>query len=96
MTTEQQLDELARLEYPKKVDVVDKVMAEVGQKPYLRPVHKPIRWQRIATIAAVAVVLFNSGTTDNASQGISVPSDNTWTTVEDEALDTNNTVTPTT
>lgn len=104
MTMEQQLDELARLEYPKKVDVVDKVMAEVGQKPYLRPVHKPIRWQRIATIAAAAViglvavnvVLFNSGTTDNASQGISVPSDNTWTTVEDEALDTNKTVTPTT
>ena len=103
MTIEQQLDELAGLEYPKKVDVVDQVMAEVEKKPYLRPVHKQVRWQRIGTIAAAAVValvavnvvVFNSSNTDNSSQGISIAPDNDWSTVEEEAIDTNKTATPT-
>ena len=93
MTIEQQLDELAGLEYPKKVDVVDRVMAEVEQKPYLRPVHRFNHWQRIGTIAAAAVValvavnvvLFNTGSLNNDGTGsmVSQVDDySSWNTVE--------------
>ena len=103
MTIEQQLDELAGQEYPKKVDVVDRVMAEVEKKPYLRPVHNRVNWQRISVIAAAAVValvavnvvVFNTGSLDNGSQGIPIAQDNDWNTVEEEAVDTNITITPT-
>ena len=104
MTIEQTLEQLAGLEYPKKVDVVDRVMAEVGQKPYLRPVHSRHGWQRIGAIAAAAVValvainvvVFNSSSTDNGGQGITIATDNGYGTVEEEAIDTNKTVLPTT
>lgn len=103
MTIEQQLDELAGLEYPKKVDVMDRVMAEVEKKPYLRPVRKHVSWQRVTTIAAAAVVallavnvvVFNSGSLDNGSQGLPIAQDNGWSTVEEEAVDTNITTAPT-
>lgn len=103
MTIEQQLDELAGLEYPKKVDVVDQVMAEVEKKPYLRPVHGRVNWRNVSTIAAAAVValvainvvVFNGHSLDNGTQGIPIAQDNDWNTVEEEAVDTNNTVTPT-
>ncbi|MBR4505427.1 MAG: hypothetical protein IKP21_01475 [Bacteroidales bacterium] len=103
MTIEQQLDELSGLEYPKKVDVVDQVMAEVEKKPYLRPVHGRVNWQRISAIAAAAVVVlvavnvvvFNNLGHDNGSQGIPVAQDNDWNTIEEEAVDTNNTALPT-
>lgn len=97
MTIEQQLDELSGLEYPKKVDVVDQVMAEVSKKPYLRPVHKNVRWQRIGTIAAAAVValvavnvaVFGNRSNDNSGVGVSIAADNDWNTIEEEAVDTN-------
>lgn len=100
MTIEQQLDELACLEYPKKVDVVDQVMAEVGKKPYLRPAHKNVRWRYIGTIAAAAVValvavnvvVFNTRSNDNSGVGVSIVADNDWNTVEEEAVDTNKTI----
>ena len=37
MTIEKQLRELAQQTCPKQVDVVDAVMAEVRQRPYLQP-----------------------------------------------------------
>ena len=103
MTIEQQLDELACQEYPKKVDVVDRVMAEVEKKPYLRPVNNRVNWQRISVIAAAAVValvavnvvVFNTGSLDNGSQGLPIAQDNDWNTVEEEAVDTNITIAPT-
>ena len=59
MTIDEGLQQLAQLEYPRKVDVVDKVMATVSERPYLRPIHKVQPWQRIVstTIAAAIVAL---------------------------------------
>ncbi len=57
MTIDEGLKELARLEYPKKVDIVDKVMAEVSKKPYLRPVHKVQPWQRIVSTSIAAAIV---------------------------------------
>lgn len=100
MTLEQQLDELAGQEYPKNVDVVDRVMAEVEKKPYLRPVHRRVNWQRISTVAAAAmlalvavnVIVFNSRSLDNATQGLPVVQEDGWSTIEEEAVDTNITI----
>ena len=57
MTIDQTLEQLARQQYPGKVDVVDRVMAQVEQHPYLQRV-TPQRfgWQRFSAIAAAAVV----------------------------------------
>ena len=47
MTIEKQLQELAQQTCPKQVDVVDAVMAEVRQRPYLQPAsHAPYAWLR--------------------------------------------------
>ena len=96
MTLEQQLDELAGQEYPKKVDVVDRVMAEVEKKPYLRPVHRRVNWQRITAVAAAAVValvavnvvVFNNHSYDNNGVGSTIAQDNDWNTVEEAVNDT--------
>lgn len=59
MNIDQTLEQLAHLQYPKQVDVTDRVMAEVMQRPYLQPVHRASRqlWTRISAVAAVAVVV---------------------------------------
>lgn len=60
MTVDEGLKELARMDYPREVDVVDGVMAEVMKHPYLRPVHRTVQpWQRIVstTVAAAVVAL---------------------------------------
>jgi len=57
MTIDEGLKELARLEYPAKVDVVDKVMAEVSKQPYLRPVRKVQPWQRIVSTSIAAAIV---------------------------------------
>lgn len=58
MNIDQTLEQLKQLNYPKQVDVVDKVMAQVSQKPYLRPVqHRPLWTRIVATAAAAAVAL---------------------------------------
>lgn len=62
MNIEETLEQMAGQTYPKKVDVVEGVMATVSQRPYLRPVRKPVEWRRISTVAAAAVaVLFVVG-----------------------------------
>ncbi len=73
MNIEEQLQILSRQTCPKQVDVVDAVMAQVRQKPYLQPgaqskgvnlfgVHRTTLWRTVAltAVAAVAaVVVFN-------------------------------------
>ena len=58
MTLEQRLDQLAQLQYPHKVDVVDSVMTQVSQRPYLRPVRRSVTWRYISIAAAAVVALF--------------------------------------
>lgn len=62
MNIEEQLQLLSRQRCPKQVDVVDAVMAQVRQKPYLQPVHRTAVWRTVAlsaVAAVVAVVVFN-------------------------------------
>ena len=73
MNIEEQLKELSHQNCPRQVDVVDRVMAEVRQHPYLIPTAaaetrravtpiKKVLWRRIAMTAAAAVaalVVFN-------------------------------------
>ena len=60
MNIEEQLQELSCQTYPRQVDVVDAVMAQVRQHPYLMPSApaantKKVVWRRIALTAAAAV-----------------------------------------
>lgn len=75
MNIEEQLQILSRQTYPKQVDVVDAVMAQVRQKPYLQPgaqsraaglshVHRTALWRTVALTAVAAVaalVVINVG-----------------------------------
>ena len=58
MNIDQTLEQLAHLQYPRQVDVVDRVMAQVAARPYLQPVHRsnPL-WKRFSAVAAAAVVV---------------------------------------
>lgn len=64
MTIDEGLNELARQQYPYSVDVVQAVMAEVRQHPYLQPVRRVQPWQRVlsSSIAAVMLALIGFGT----------------------------------
>ena len=57
MNIDQQLEQLSHLQYPRQVDVTDRVMAHVMQHPYLQPVHRASAWRRAGIVAAAAVVL---------------------------------------
>lgn len=57
MNLEQQLEHLAQTVYPKQVDVVDAVMAQVRQRPYLVLQHRRTLGRRIALSAAAAVAV---------------------------------------
>lgn len=62
MNIDEQLKILSRQTYPHQVDVVDAVMAQVRQRPYLRPAHRSGVWRGVALTAAAAVaalVVFN-------------------------------------
>ena len=67
MTIEKQLQELAQQTCPKQVDVVDAVMAEVRQRPYLQPashalyawLRRPATWALTAAAAVAAIVIIN-------------------------------------
>lgn len=101
MTIEQRLDELRKLEYPKQVDIVDAVMNEVSQRPYLQPKHKKAFWQRISAIAAVAAIaiviiniaIFPPHNYDDEQLGTMIAQVNdyasysSWGTIEEAALD---------
>lgn len=60
MTLDEQLEQLAAMEYPHRVDVRDAVMQQVGALS-VRPLHAAPRtrplWQRMGTAVAAAVAL---------------------------------------
>ena len=98
MTIEETLQQLSKQQYPHQVDVVDRVMAEVGQKSYLQPVRRTVSWQRISAIAAAAVVallainiaVFNSTSYDDEGLGSMIAQVNdysSWNTVEEYAVE---------
>lgn len=97
MTLEQTLEQLSQQQYPHKVDVVDCVMAQVQQKPYLRPVRRSIGWRQISIAAAAAVValfvvnitFFRPSSFSNEDMGYAISQFNdfsSWNTVEEAAL----------
>ena len=97
MTLEQKLNQLASLQYPHKVDVVDSVMAQVSQRPYLRPVRRTLSWRYISIAAAAAVValfivnitLFRPVNSSNEDMGCAIAQFNdysSWNTVEEAAV----------
>ena len=50
------------MQCPHRVDVVDAVMSQVRQHPYLRPVKRPHIWRQalsIAVAAAIAALIVN-------------------------------------
>lgn len=96
MTVDETLEMLAGQQYPHKVDVVDRVMAQVQDKPYLVPVRKRPLWPRISAVAAAAVValvavnvaVFNLRGYDEDSMGSMIAQLNDysqWNTVEQAA-----------
>ena len=99
MTIEKQLEQLAAQRCPKEVDVVDRVMAEVGSRPYLQPRHTVSRrfvWTgAVAAAAAVVLLLVNvavinlrSYNTDGMGSMMAQVNDySSWCPIEDAALD---------
>ena len=98
MNIDNTLEQLASLQYPKQVDVTDRVMARVSQHPYLQPVRHSNRqlWTRISAVAAVAVVVLvavnvtslYTRSYDVESMGNTLAQLNdysSWTTVEEAA-----------
>lgn len=94
MTIDQKLDEIANMQYPHNVDVVDKVMSEVEQKPYLRPTsrigNKPLFGSIAASFVAILVIGFGAGMLfgafDNTDFSVAEGGDTPqWTTIEEQA-----------
>lgn len=96
MTLEQRLEQLSQQQYPHKVDVVESVMAQVQQKPYLRPVRRSIGWKQISVAAAAAVValfivnitIYRPASLSNEDMGLAISQFNdysSWNTVEEAA-----------
>ena len=98
MTVDEGLKELARTNYPGRVDVVQGVMAEVMKHPYLRPVRRVQPWQRIVSTtvaAAIVAVVVNTvavrmNTYDEAGIGSMISQVQSYeyygTTIEDGAV----------
>lgn len=97
MTLEQRLDQLAAQQYPHKVDVVDSVMEQISQRPYLRPARRRINWRQasIAAAAAVAalfivnITVFRPAGCSNEDMGFAIAQFNdysSWNTVEEAAV----------
>ena len=97
MTLEQRLDQLAQLQYPNKVDVMDSVMSQVSQRPYLRPVRRNVSWRYVSIAATAAVVvlfivnitIFRPSSYSNEDMGFAIAQFNdysSWNTVEDAAV----------
>ena len=57
MTIDESLKELASQQYPHQVDVVDAVMSQVRQHPYLRPVKRMRVWQQALSVAVAAAIV---------------------------------------
>lgn len=97
MNIDQRLEQLARLQYPRQVDVTERVMAYAVQHPYLQPVHRSSVWRRVSVVAAVAVVALlivnvasvytHSYDLDGMGNMISQVNDySSWNSVEEAAL----------
>lgn len=97
MTLEQRLDQLAAQQYPHKVDVVDSVMEQISQRPYLRPARRRINWRQASIAAAAAVValfivnitVFRPAGCSNEDMGFAIAQFNdysSWNTVEEAAV----------
>lgn len=97
MTLEQRLEQLSQQEYPHKVDVVGSVMAQVQQKPYLRPVRRSIGWKQISVAAAAAIValfivnitFYKPTSLSNEDMGYAISQFNdysSWNTVEEAVV----------
>ena len=96
MNIDELLKEIGSQSYPRQIDVVDRVMAQVATKPYLQPLHRKNNWQRISAIAAAAVMLlvvvnvavFNSNRYDDEGMGRMIAQYNDysqWNSVENVA-----------
>lgn len=57
MTVDEGLKELARQQYPHQVDVVQGVMAQVSQHPYMQPRRQVAVWQRVVSTAVAAAIV---------------------------------------
>lgn len=97
MNIDQQLEQLARLQYPRQVDVTDRVMAQVMQHPYLRPRQRSKVWRYMgvaAVAASLALVVVNVTSVytrpydvENMGSMISQVNDySSWNTVEEVAV----------
>ncbi|MBR4738449.1 MAG: hypothetical protein IK058_00430 [Bacteroidales bacterium] len=97
MNIDEQLEHLAHLQCPRQVDVTDRVMREVRQHPYLRPVHRGQTLRRIgiaAVAATLALVVINVTTVytrsydeDGLGDMIAQYNDySSWNTVEELAV----------
>ena len=95
MTIEQTLEHVATLQYPRNVDVVDGVMAQVVQHPYLRLSPPATRRWRMAAVAAAAAAVIVVGAfllrpsgysnEDMASAIMQFNDYSSWTTIEEAA-----------
>lgn len=54
MNIDQTLEQLSHLQCPRQVDVTDRVMEQVMQRPYLQPVHHRHILRNIGIVAAAA------------------------------------------
>ena len=96
MNIDQTLEQLAHLQCPRQVDVTDRVMAQVMQRPYLQPRRHSL-WKPVSIMAAAAVALvlvvnvvsLYGRSYDEASMGMTLAQVNdysSWNTIEDGAL----------
>lgn len=96
MNIDQTLEQLAKQQYSHQVDVVDRVMAQVSQHPYLQPRHRRPLWQPIGAAAAACAALllvinvatFSLRSYDEAGMGNAIAQVNdyaSWNSVEDMA-----------
>lgn len=101
MNIDQTLEQLSHLQYPRQVDVTERVMAQVMQRPYLQPRYVSQRrrqiWQRVSAIVAAAMVtlvVFNvamvyTRSYDDEGMGSMIAHANdysSWNTVEEMAV----------
>ena len=57
MTVDEGLNQLAAMQCPRKVDVVDGVMAYANAHPYMMPVRRTNVWRRVVSSSVAAVLL---------------------------------------
>lgn len=97
MTIDEQLEQLAHLQYPRQVDVTDRVMEHVMQHRYMRPVRRRALWQPVGAVAAAAAVILlvvnvvsiHVQSYDEAGMGNTLAQVNdysSWNTVEESAV----------